>query len=539
MSADLEEKLRGRGWQPSRVEMTALFEQLATADRDDAELVERALARGGPDAARIAIERFSPSRPPARGRLARLVGRLASAATTPDDELRRFLLAALGDEDHKTRRNAVIALGKLGRGDAGASVRSEIESALRARWPSAQLEERRSLAEALGKLGGAEAQALFATVKTDDPELGRIVGEARLKLGRTLGRAGDNPGRIDAQTKPSQPLPVVFRCRYGLSTIVAGEVEERLGPARVVDDETVSAQLQVPLSALQSVRTALHFAFPLPAGPHTDPGLAVQAALGSDVARAVFAAFTVGPKRYRIEWASGGHRRGLTFRTAQAVARAHADLVNDPTASLWEVVVDETRGVRIELWPRGLDDPRFTYRVEQVPASSHPTLAAALARVGGVRADDVVWDPFVGAGTELVERARLGPFAKLIGTDLDDRVLAHARVNLTAAGVTAGTVDLAVGDARNFRTRERPTLILTNPPMGRRVLNKTVTGALYDDFLTHATAVLAPGGRLVWLSPRAADTAARARKLGLQLKASHRIDMAGFWAELQLFLKGT
>jgi 23S rRNA G2445 N2-methylase RlmL len=522
LTEDLEEKLRGRGWQPSRVEMARLFERLALADRDEAELLERALARVGRAAADAALQQFSASRPPARGRLVRLIGRFGAEA-----EPRDFLLRALGDADAKSRRNAVIALGKLS--ESG----DQLESALGARWPDASLEERRSLAEALGKIGGAASQALLAGFETDDAELRRIVGEARLKLQRTLGRAGQNLGRVDAEAAPPRALPVLFRCRHGLAALVAAEVRERLGAeARVVDEETVTATLSAPLGALQSVRTALRFAFPLPAGDKRDPGEAVVAALGSDVALDLMSAFTRGPLRYRIEWASGGHRRGLTFRTAEELARLRPSLLNDPTASLWEAVVDETNGVRVELWPRGLADSRFAYRVEQVPASSHPTLAAALARVAGARPDDVVWDPFVGGGTELIERARLGPFRKLYGCDLDDRALDHARVNLAAAGVSA---DLTVADARNFRPRERPTLILTNPPMGRRVLNKRLTGALFDEFLTHAVKILAPGGRLVWLSPRAADTAAKARKLGFKLTENHRVDMAGFWAELQSF----
>ena len=39
----------------------------------------------------------------------------------------------------------------------------------------------------------------------------------------------------------------------------------------------------------------------------------------------------------------------------------------------------------------------------------------------GARADDVVWDPFVGSGTELVERALAGPYARLLGSDTDPR----------------------------------------------------------------------------------------------------------------------
>jgi predicted RNA methylase len=506
----LEDKLRGRGWQPSRAEMEALFELLSGADRGQAELAERALARRGREVADEAVRRFDAARPPLRGRLVRLAGRFG---------MRDFLVAALADGDAKTRRNAVIALGKLGGAD--------VEAELCAHWPRASLEERRSLADALGKIGGARALALLETEKSDDAELTRILGEARLKLSRTLMR--ENPGALDAEALPPRALPVVFRCRDGVASILAAEVEERLGKARVLDGETVTATLRRPLSALASVRTALYFAFPLPGAG--DPGDAVVTALTSDVAGTLFAAFTRGPIRYRIEWASAGRRRGLTFRTAERIAAARPELVNDPTASLWEAIVDERRGVRVELWPRGLPDLRFAYRVEQVPASSHPTLAAALARLGGARDGDVVWDPFVGAATELIERARLGP-ARLYGTDLDDAALTRARANLAAAGVEA---HLFAGDARTWAPPEPPTLILTNPPMGRRVLNKRLTGALYEDFLDHAARVLRPGGRLVWISPRPADTAARAQRLGLQLLTRQRVDMAGFWAELQAF----
>src|SRR5699024_6701634 len=144
------------------------------------------------------------------------------------------------------------------------------------------------------------------------------------------------------------------------------------------------------------------------------------------------------------------------------IAERCPELLNDPTETLWEVIVDETDETSIALWPRGLEDPRFAYRRAQVPASSHPTIAAALAKVAGARPDDVVWDPFVGAGAELVERGRLGRFRALIGNDTDRLALERARVNIDAAGLEA---QLLKGDARRFRPRQRPTLIVTNPPM--------------------------------------------------------------------------
>src|SRR5690348_1689775 len=104
---DLAKALAGRGWMPSARELPSLFARLAAGSREEAELCERALARLGRKAAEEAMARFSASRPPERGRLCRLIGRVAGL---DDGELERWLLGALADEDPKTRRNAAIAL---------------------------------------------------------------------------------------------------------------------------------------------------------------------------------------------------------------------------------------------------------------------------------------------------------------------------------------------------------------------------------------------------------------------------------------------
>jgi hypothetical protein len=519
----LTRSLQLKGWQPARSDIEPLFALVATGDKDAAEAASRALARLGADAARDAIARFDGAPPVARARLTRLVGRVAQARR--DRTLAEFLLARVADADDKTARNAALALGKLGElVDA-----ADVERALVERWSAASPSLRRALAEALGKVGGAAALAVLDG-GGDDAELRRVTHEARVKIQRTLGRA--ESGAITDDVAPLGPLRALAHCRHGLAQLLAEELAQHA--ARFLDDETVSLTLRAPLSSLWTARTMLRFGFALPTRGD-DLEKAVVDALTSDAAWAIFSRFTRGTPRYRLEWADAGHRRALTFRVAAAVAARRPQLVNDPTETLWEVVVREERArPTVELWPRGLPDPRFAYRVAHVPASSHPTLAAALARIAGAKPDDVVWDPFVGAATELVERARLGPARALYGTDADDDALARARDNLAAAHVTA---ELVRADARTFRPPLPPTAIITNPPMGRRVLDRTRTGDLYRDFLAHAAALLPRGGRLTWISPRGDETLAVATPLGLRATYRQRVDMAGFWAEIQSFTK--
>jgi 23S rRNA G2445 N2-methylase RlmL len=238
--------------------------------------------------------------------------------------------------------------------------------------------------------------------------------------------------------------------------------------------------------------------------------------------------------RYRIAWAGGGHRRAVTWNVARAVSRRAPELVNDPTASLWELVI-ETRGRSVEaaLAPRAIDDPRFAWRRGDVPAASHPTIAAALARLAGARADDVVWDPFVGSGAELVERALLGPARELRGTDVDARALEVARENLAAAGVTA-TLERA--DALAVEPRG-VTLVVTNPPMGRRASREPGLADTLDRFVAHAAAVLVPGGRLAWIAPWPSRSRAAAARASLVLDRALPVDMGGFDAEMQRWTK--
>src|SRR5690606_28392019 len=85
--------------------------------------------------------------------------------------------------------------------------------------------------------------------------------------------------------------------------------------------------------------------------------------------------WTEGPIRYRLALAGGGRRRAEVWAIARALSERCPALVNDPTATTWELRVDPRAGLVLVI-PRRLCDPRFAYRRGDVPAASHPTIAA-------------------------------------------------------------------------------------------------------------------------------------------------------------------
>lgn len=576
----LAQAVADAGFTPGRHDLRDVVELLGD-DEDLAVHVERALLRAGAAAAPALLRRLPDAEPPLRPRLVRVLGRLPA-----DPAVDMHLKACLDDHDPKTRRNAIGALGKRGGPDVAAALLARARA-------EASLPHLRSLVEALGKVGDADALAWLDGLETGDPELQRLTARARLMLGRSLGR-GEVGSAIDLDAIAAEPRPLMLGCRPGLEPLLVDALGPGFAP-RVLGPGRVAATLRGPLRDLLAVRLWTEVGLPLPPlSRGTDLPATIAALLTSPEARLLFNTYTKGQVRYRLAWARGGHRRALVWQVAAAAAARWPELVNDPRETTWEVVVDDAGLlVRAELRPRrwsatdkpgeGLAfaqpaaadrqtatsrntrdrelatsrnptdpatsrhstdrealepvddkpalesaDPRFSYRSGDVPAASHPTIAAALARLAEVRPADVVWDPFVGSGLELCERGLLGPAAALLGTDLDPRALAVAATNLRNAGLRA---ELTLADA----TTHRPTgvtLIVTNPPMGRRVHRGDV-GPLLTAFVANAAAVLAPGGRLAWISPLPRVTDPALQAAGLVLRGSLTLDMGGFTGQLQ------
>jgi 23S rRNA G2445 N2-methylase RlmL len=530
-AAAIEERVRSPGYTPARRDVGRVFELLASASDGVARHALRALAQLGPSAAPIVMQRFDRARAPERARLVALLGRIARDGE--DGALVQWLVQRLADADPMVKRRAIAALGKIGG--------SGTEAALISAWDQGLAPpELRALVAALGNAGEGRALARLSQVAGNDPELGRVVREARTKIERTLLRKA--PGTIDGTREFPRPVSILLHVRAGLEDILQEELG-RDARGRVVGPGRVQIVSSEPLERLFRARTFLHFGFPLPpeAVRDDDAECAVVRALSSDAAWEILSAVAVPPIRYRIEWASAGRRKAATFRVAQRVRDARPGLVNDATAAPWEAVVTERashsrRRVFVELWPRALSDPRFSYRSRTLPASSHPTIAAALAHVAGVVPTDIVWDPFVGSGIELCERALLGPYAQLVGSDVDAAALDAARENLEHAG--ALRVRIEKGDARTYRPTATPSLIITNPPFGRRVLDRGGLLPLFRAFLANAGEALSPSGRLVWVSPFGDVTAELAEISGLVVRMRRPVDVGGVPGEIQMFVRG-
>jgi 23S rRNA G2445 N2-methylase RlmL len=467
----------------------------------------------------------------------RAVGVVFSESGTPKQkaEVRLWLVRLLQDPSEKVRRYAINALPKLGTG-------TREEEALLSLMRTTTVErERKFLGQALEKIGGRATLDAAAGMHGVLPQT-----EQKVKA-NVARRERPSTIRMESLLSDFTRLQIHLHCRKGLEEIVCDEVKDHIAKHRKfrilkVRNGLVAITPVAPFSLadIYSFRCFATVGFFLGHVRSSNPTESVDAlasAMTSPVSRAVLTAFTNGSIRYRLEFVSKGHQRGAVRLLANRAYTMCPDILNDPQSAPWSMDLLPIRdGISIELRPKLTPDPRFTYRKDDIRAASHPPLAACMARLGGKGNHEVVWDPFCGSGLELIERALLGGVQRIYGTDLSPDAIAICRANFAAAKVQTVPLELACCDFRDYAKLEglgpkSVTLIITNPPMGKRVRVPSLRG-LVRDLFTVAAAALKPGGRLIFANP----LRIKPQDPSLKLKYRKVIDLGGFNCHLEMYL---
>jgi SAM-dependent methyltransferase len=424
-----------------------------------------------------------------------------------------------------------VALGKLPR----ERVRGfPVEARFLELLPGAAGPERRALIEALGKLGGSDAaDAITSIVPETDFEM-QLLDKAKLCLERYREQSTETD-KVHLDVPLDEPFTLSLSFRRGLSRIVAAQLSPDI---RTEPDSPTRLRVRNFRGTFAQVlrsRSVLVPAIELPverATSDTEQVSRIVDVLTCEKVLRVLERLTSGRPRLRFAVLGEGHRRAFLWALSERLHHATSRISANPNHAHWEVRIDVGAEPRLFIEPHLFQDPRFTYRVNDISGASHPTIAAALAHLLGVRENDVIWDPFVGSGLELVERGLLGPYQELIGTDIDQAALDAAQLNVQKAELAR--VRLLPVDARNAAPRDL-TGIVTNPPLGVRHIRDGHLADVLLGFLSNARRWLVPGGRLVWLSPMPARTAEHARTLGFHVERGGIVDVSGLSPELQVF----
>lgn len=221
----------------------------------------------------------------------------------------------------------------------------------------------------------------------------------------------------------------------------------------------------------------------------------------------------------------------LGGRHLARTAGTRPDGVPDLTVRLFVRGPDVTVALRLANRPLH----RRAYKIDTGPGTLHPPVAAALARLAGVTAADVVADPFCGDATVAVEAALTCPGVRVEAADVDPGRLVNAARNVARAGVA---VDLECRDAARTPTDGRITALLTNPPWNVAVDAQGMLTDGLDAFWERLEGVLAPAGRYCLVADAELDAPGLLRGLGHRLAVAVRVRLAGRVVHLVLGTTG-
>jgi tRNA G10 N-methylase Trm11 len=179
------------------------------------------------------------------------------------------------------------------------------------------------------------------------------------------------------------------------------------------------------------------------------------------------------------------------------------------------------------------------YKLEHLPASLRPTVAAAMVHLADIKPGEVVLDPMCGAGTILAEalawarhcNVRLG---RVVGGDIEKSALRAAEPNLRRLG----EVTLTRWDARALPLADQSVdRIVCNPPFGKQLASPEEIGPLYGDALADWNRVLRPGGRAVLLVSDRAALREAAERVNWRFLRQLRVRVLGQPAFLSVWRK--
>ncbi len=490
-----------------------LIAELGNSDATAADAAGRAIIDVGYEALPVLIDAAGTAPTSVKRRIFFLLGKLGRSSFSVLAQ--EALLNALESEDWKVRRNAAVSLGTIGNGVAVQPILSslKLESDPRVRT---------SLILAFGKLAEVQDVPMLQELQLTSDEERKAADKVADRFSVMMGAVPT----IDTESPVSPNVSIELWSRSGVADIVALEATREDLNATALALDRVGLQNPKSLRDLLRIRSALFPVLVLDFPNSCVNPLELGKAFGSSSVADEMIRLTKGtPVGYRLTVNPAGllshHKRRDWI--SQFVAGCEK-LVNRATGYSWEVFIRSVnKRVLLGTRPVACNDDRFAYRKLDVPASVHPTLAAAAVRLVATKASDLIVDPFCGSGTLLAERALLAPYSRLIGIDIDQKALRAARTNL----VEFDRLSLEQADCSTV-TRHAPVdLIITNPPYGLRVGTQTAARSLHAKLDELAAAALRPGGTLIVFRP-----ATFSSPRGLQLIKRQRVDAGGLQVDI-------
>lgn len=514
----IQARIATPGWTPGRKDIADLFAAWRYITADERESMQKRLAKIDAPSARKAAHLFSELDDRSRGELTRpILKAYIKLSKEQSVDWIDFPLACFSDAEARVRKAAAQAIGS-----AWAEISSQfkqrlIDEMIIALSRSTDESEKKALIDSLSK--SSDPAALAALKRID------VSSRALLTLERDLSRAAGKQGKALCLPEKLASGGIIAWFTPGVDQLARSSDlflgAEVLGTGILKPDRSVSwkdlgahylwrkagvvigrTRDQSPAGLVQTISSACH---EISSATKRSEGSLVRIRLGRDEGRA----------------------RSFIWDFAETLSKVDCGIINDGREAHWELrtVADE-----VVLLPLCSDDPRFCWRDSSVDGASDPTIAASLVKLAEIKPNDKVWDPFCGAGTELIIAKFTQPDISAMGTDISREAIKAASIAAEAAKVS---IQFKEESCLSFNGGPFD-VIMSNPPFGMR----TVRGGARDllgEFFARVRKFLSYNGRVVMLSHAPTSTVEWAEAGGLGCTRRLPVKLAGMHCEFQVF----
>ena len=418
---------------------------------------------------------------------------------------REKLSAFLSHSDPKVRKNVCGVIGELG--DP-----AYLEALYNAYNAEDKLFVRYSYVLAIGNCGSEndaeKLKKMFEDVVTNEKACqendslvttNKHINEEKLALTRAIDKL--SPTARHEFKGFESPVPMLLTVMNYQYQLTLKELDDKWIDGRLVDDGILICEKD--LDKIYTCRTFYELLYPLAECEDLDFDYKV---IADAIINANFVDFlnqchdnaSNDPFGYRVEFKtmdSNRERSEFVKNLSRELDELSCgNLRNSPSSYEVEIRILERNNlcsVYVKLY--SVKDNRFDYRKNDLATSINPVTAAIAIKSIEKWLDPSakVIDPFCGAGTMLIERAKLEEFGSLTGVDIFRTAINAATINSKLANVD---IDLIAEDILEFVPYGQFDEMITNMPFDNKSTTHNKYADLYSAFVNKIPDFIRPGG---------------------------------------------
>ena len=415
------------------------------------------------------------------------------------------LSALLKHSDPKVRKNVCGVIGELG--DP-----AYLESLYNAYDSEEKLFVRYSYVLAIGNCGTAndaeKLKKMFEAVVLNEKDskendslvtTNKHINEEKLALTRAIDKL--SPTTRHEFKGFESPVPMLLTVMNYQYQLTLKELDEKLIDGRLVDDGILIREKD--LDKIYTCRTFYELLYPLAECEDLDFDYKV---IADAIINANIVDFLIqchdndsnDPFGYRVEFKTMDSNRERS-EFVKNLSRELDDLSsgnlrNSPSSYEVEIRIVERNNlcnVFVKLY--SFVDNRFDYRKKDLATSINPVTAAIVIKSieKWLNPNSKIIDPFCGASTMLIERAKLEQFESLTGVDIFREAITASTINSKLANID---IELIADDILEFIPYDLFDELITNMPFDNKSTTHNKYADLYSGFANKISSLVKPGG---------------------------------------------